>query len=135
MVKGTVVATAGRRPVWFEANPSGEGRTHDMSMLRAQLGLFAVLAATSATILADKSYQGLRTELGEQRVHVPRLRRRHQPKPPAQRDLEHAMSAAPMPVEHAVGSMKWWRQLRYWRRPEEAFDRAGKAIAILAGLT
>lgn len=135
VVKGTVVATAGRRPVWFEANPNGEGRTHDMSMLRQQLGLVAVLAATTATILADKSYQGLRTELGEERVQVPRLRRRGHPKPQAQRHLEHAMSAQRMPVEHAVGRMKWWRQLRYWRRPPERFDRAGKAIAILAGLT
>lgn len=135
VVKGTVIADRSRRPLWFEANPSGEGRTHDMSMLRAQFGLWSVLGTTTAIVLADKGYQGLRTELGEDRARVPRFRRRGQDKPAAQRAAEHAMSAERMPVEHAIGRMKWWRQLAYWRRPADRFDRTGKAIAVLASLT
>ena len=68
VVKATVVADAQRRPLWFEGNPSGEGRTHDVTMLRAQVGLLAVLAATTATVLGDKAYVGLRHDLGPDRA-------------------------------------------------------------------
>jgi len=40
-----------------------------------------------------------------------------------------------MPVEHAIGRMKWWHALSYWRRPIAAFDQTSKAIGILATLT
>lgn len=134
VVKGTVIADASRRPAWFEANPSGEGRTHDVTMLRAQLGVFAVLTTIGATVLVDKAYQGLHRELGE-RVVVPRLTRRGQPKTDEQRRHEQRLSGQRMPVEHAIGRMKWWRELRYWRRPTDRFDTVGKAIATLASIT
>jgi len=134
VVKGTVVADASRRPVWFEANPTGEGRTHDVTMLRAQLGLFAVLTLIGADALVDNAYQGLWHELGD-RVVVPRLTTRGTTKTRAQRRLEQRLSGQRMPVEHAVGPMKWWRELRYWRRSADRFDVVGKAIAALASIT
>ena len=75
VVKGPVVADASRGPVWFEANPSGEGRTHDVTILRTQVGLFAALTLVRANVLVDKAYQGLWRELGD-RVVVPRLTKR-----------------------------------------------------------
>ncbi|HVF74190.1 MAG TPA: hypothetical protein VM938_04015, partial [Acidimicrobiales bacterium] len=50
----------------------------------------------------------------------------------ATRDTEHAL--ARMPVEHAIGRMKWWRVMRDWRRPVDRFDRTGKAVAVLASM-
>jgi hypothetical protein len=131
VVKATVVATADRRPVWFEANPSGEGRTHDVTMLRAQLGLFAVLCTIGSSVLVDKAYQGLWRELGD-RVVVPHLTKRGQTKTLEQKRREQQLSAQRMPVEHAVGRMKNWRALRYRRRPRDRFPRGGRAIAVLA---
>jgi len=133
LAKGTVVADASRRPVWFEANPTGEGCTHDVTMLRAQLGLFAVLTMIGTNVLVDKAYQGLWRELGA-RVVVPRLTRHGAVKTPAQKLLEQQLSGQRMPVERAI-RMKWWRELRYWRRPAERFDTVGKAIATLASIT
>ena len=133
--KATVVAADHRRPVWFEANPSGEGRTHDVTMLRHQLGLMTVLAGITATILADKAYQGLRHDLGDERCRIPRYKNRNRPKTQAQRDLEHAWSSERMPVEHAIGRMKWWRTLRYWRAAPDRFGPTGRAIAVLASIT
>jgi hypothetical protein len=131
VVKATVVATRDRRPVWFEANPTGEGRTHDVTMLRAQLGLFAVLCSIGSVVLVDKAYQGLWRELGD-RVVVPYLTTRGQTKTAAQKRHEQRLSAQRMPVEHAVGRMKNWRALRYWRRPRDRFQRTGRAVATLA---
>jgi hypothetical protein len=135
VVKGTVVADAGRRPLWFEPNPTGEGRTHDVTMLRAQLGLLAVLAATTATVLADKAYVGLRHDLGPGRVLTPWVRPRGGVLDDFDRDANHLLSSLRMPVEHAVGRMKWWRALRYWRAAVHRFGPTGKAIATLASVT
>lgn len=66
-----MVADSGRRPVWFEANPNGEGRTHDITMLRSQTGLLDVLARTRAHVLADKVYGGLVHDLDPDRVLTP----------------------------------------------------------------
>ena len=62
VVKATVVADAGRRPIWVEANPSGEGRTGDIAMLRAQEGLLAALqagVAAGTVVVADRGYPTL----------------------------------------------------------------------------
>jgi hypothetical protein len=134
VVKATVVADAQRRPLWFEANPSGEGRTHDVTMLRAQVGLLAVLAATTATVLADKAYVGLRHDLGPDRALTPWVRPRGGVLSVEDRDANHLLSSLRMPVEHAIGRMKWWRALRYWRRPADRFHRGGKAVAVLASM-
>ncbi len=48
VVKASVVADDHRRPLWFAGNPSGEGRTHDIRMLRSQTELFTTLAAVAA---------------------------------------------------------------------------------------
>jgi hypothetical protein len=134
VVKGTVVADGGRRPLWFEANPSGEGRTHDVTMLRAQVGLLAVLAATAANILGDKAYVGLRSDIDPGRVVTPWVKPRGGVLSVQDRDANHLLSSLRMPVEHAIGRMKWWRAMRYWRRPATRFDRGGKAIAALASI-
>jgi hypothetical protein len=133
-VKATVLADAGRRPLWFEANPSGEGRTHDVAMLRSQLGLMAVLAATAACVVADRGYTGLDRDLGPERVVVPAKATPRRPLDDGDRAYNHDLAVLRMPVEHAIGRMKWWRALREWRRAADRFDRAGKAVAVLAGI-
>lgn len=139
VVKATVVADAGRRPVWVEANPSGEGRTGDIAMLRAQQGLMGALQAGVAAgtlVLADRGYPTLRRDLGEDGAITPIYANKHHPDlPQADRIFNRALSSTRMPVEHAIGRMKWWRALTYWRRPVAAFTRTIRAIGILTTLT
>lgn len=135
VVKGTVVADSSRRPLWFEANPSGEGRTHDVTMLRAQLGLLGVLALTTANVLADKAYVGLKLDIDPDRCVTPWVKPRGGKLAEGDRDANHMLSSLRMPVEHAVGRMKWWRALRYWRNSTGRFGPTGKAIATLASIT
>ena len=106
-----------------------------MTMLRAQAGLLAVLAATTATILADKAYGGLKYDLDPDRLLTPWVKPRGGVLSELDRDCNHLLSALRMPVEHAVGRMKWWRALRYWRNAMHRFDPTGKAIATLASIT
>ena len=134
VVKATVIADAHRRPIWFEANPSGEGRTHDATMLRDQEELLGVLADSTVTVHMDKAYRGLRRELGD-RAQVPLLKTRRQPRTDQEKTRDRRLSTQRMPIEHAIGRMKWWRALHYWRRPTAALTRTGKAIAVLATLT
>jgi hypothetical protein len=138
VVKATVVADASRRPLWVEANPSGEGRTHDLAMLRAQTGLMMTLlaaVAAGAVVLADRGYPTLCKDLGDEGVLTPVYAKAHHPISGTDRIFNRALSAMRMPVEHATGRMKWWRALAYWRRPTTAFDRTIKAIGVLATLT
>jgi DDE superfamily endonuclease/Helix-turn-helix of DDE superfamily endonuclease len=135
VVKGTVVADASRRPLWFEANPTDEGRTHDITMLRMQLGLVGVLAATAATVLADKAYVGLRHDIDPNRVLTPQKAPRGGTLDDLARMVNHDLSSLRMPVEHAVGRMKWWKAMRHWRAATERFGPTGKAIAVLASIT
>lgn len=134
VVKGTVVADAKRRPLYFEANPSGEGRTHDITMLRNQTALLAVLATAGVFVMADRGYQGLSSELGILAI-LPRKRPRNGEVEEGSRDYNHGQSSVRIRVEHAIGRMKWWRSMRDWRRLPSAFDETGKAIATLASLT
>jgi DDE superfamily endonuclease/Helix-turn-helix of DDE superfamily endonuclease len=129
VLKGTVVADGSRRPLWFEANPSGEGRTHDTTMLRSQTALLLALLASGALIVGDQGYRGLRRDVGA-RAWVPDVKPRRGVRPA--RDTDHALVR--MPVEHAIGRMKWWRAMRDWRRPVGSFDRTGKAVAALASM-
>jgi hypothetical protein len=139
VVKATVVADAGRRPIWVEANPSGEGRTGDIAMLRAQQGLLAALqagVAAGTVVVADRGYPTLTRDLGEDGAITPVYANKHHPNlPPADRHFNRALSSRRMPVEHATGRMKWWRALTYWRRPVPAFARTIRAIGILTTLT
>jgi hypothetical protein len=135
VVKGTVVADAGRRPLWFEADPTGEGRTHDITMLRAQLGLLAVLAATTVNVPGDKAYVGLRHDIDPDRCTTPWVKPRGGELSVEDRDANHLLSSLRMPVEHAIGRMKWWRALRYRRCAVERFGPTGKAVATLASIT
>jgi transposase-like protein len=134
VVKATVVADRSRRPIWFEANPSHEGRTHDVTMLRAQTELLAFLAVTTVNVLADKAYVGLRHDIDPDRAVTPWMKPRRGTLSVEDRDANHLLSSMRMPVEHAIGRMKWWRAARYWRRPADRFDQGGKAIAILASM-
>lgn len=134
VVKATVVADAGRRPLWFEANPNNEGRTHDVTMLRSQVDLLAALGSTTATVLADKAYVGLRHDIGEDAVLTPWVKPRGGVLSDEDRDANHLLSSLRMPVEHAIGRLKWWRAMRQWRRPADRFQRGGKAIAVLASM-
>ena len=131
IVGGTLVADRSRRPLWFGANPSGEGRTGDVAMLRAQAGLLATLSAAGCLVLVDRGYQNLDRELGARAVSP-----LHEPRGgvlgEAGRCFDRALSSLRMPVEHACGRMKWWRVLRYWRQVPERFGATGKAVAVLA---
>lgn len=137
VVKGTVISDGSRRPLWFEANPTGEGRTYDLTMLRTQQELLAILAllvAAGILVLVDKGYPGLDKELGSNVITPYRKPRGKQLSKQAHR-FNQAQSSMRMPVEHAIGRMKWWRALTYWRRNPHAFDQTGKAIGVLASLT
>jgi hypothetical protein len=138
VVKATVVADSTRRPIWVEANPSGEGRTNDIAMLRAQQALLTtlgVMVAAGATVLVDRGYQTLWRDLGRQRTVIPAIKNRHHDLSDVDRRRNRQLSSIRMPVEHACGRMKWWRALSYWRRPIDAFDRTIKAIGALAAIT
>lgn len=135
VAKGTVIAGSHRRPVWFEANPNGEGRTHDITMLRAQTGLLEVLARTRAHVLADKAYGGLIHDIDPDRVVTPEKKPRGGELDELARMTNRDLSSIRMPVEHAIGRMKWWRALRYWRNDMARFAPTGKAIATLASIT
>jgi hypothetical protein len=50
------------------------------------------------------------------------------------RDANHLLSSLRMPVEHAIGRIKWWRAMRYRRRPADRFGTGGKAVAVLASM-
>ena len=137
VVKGTVLADRSRRPIWFEANPSGEGRTYDLTMLRAQgalLSTLVALAAAGVLVLGDRGYPGLDGDLGWGAL-IPVRKPRGRPLSQEAKLYNRALSSMRMPVEHAVGRMKWWRALGYWRRSADRFDRSGKAIGVLASLT
>jgi hypothetical protein len=137
VVKATVVADSNRRPIWVEANPSGEGRTNDITMLRAQVGLLGVLVAvvaSGAVVMADRGYQTLWKDLGAGAV-TPVCKNRHHDLTEEDHRRNRGLSSIRMPVEHACGRMKWWRTLQYWRRPVASFDRTVKAIGVLASIT
>jgi len=135
VVKATVVADARRRPLWFEANPNGEGRTHDITMLRSQTGIMDVLARTRAHILGDKAYGGLRHDLDPDRVITPAMKPRRSELDAGDRLYNRDLSSLRMPVEHAIGRIKWWRSLQHWRADIERFGPTGKAVATLASIT
>lgn len=138
VVKATVVSDSSRRPLWVEANPSADGRTNDIAMLRAQTGLMAMLAVVvtaGVVVLADRGYQTLWKDLGADGVVTPVYKTRYGPLSDDNRRFNRQLSSRRMPVEHAIGRMKWWHTLDYWRRPAEAFDKTSKAIGILATLT
>lgn len=138
VVKATVVSDSSRRPLWVEANPSGDGRTNDIAMLRAQAGLMAMLSVVigaGVVVLADRGYQTLWKDLGADGVLTPVYKTRYRPLSDDDNRFNRSLSSRRMPVEHAIGKMKWWHALDYWTRPAEAFDRTSKAIGILATLT
>jgi hypothetical protein len=136
VVKASIVADPARRPLWFAANPTGEGRTHDITMLRAQTELLAALALVTGAgvlVLADKAYSSLDQDLGLLAV-VGTKKPRNRERSMENRLWNRALSSIRMPVEHAIGRLKWWAAMRYWRRPADRFDRGGRAIAILTSL-
>lgn len=139
VVKATVLSDRHRRPIWVEANPSGEGRTADIAMLRAQDGLMGALqagVAAGTVVLADRGYPTLTRDLGVDGAITPVYANKHHPDlPQADREDNRRLSSRRMPVEHAIGRMKWWRALTYWRRPVPAFARTIRAIGVLTTLT
>lgn len=138
VVKTTVIADHSRRPLWVEANPTGEGRTFDVTMLRQQTALLAclaVLCASGVVVVADKGFRGLWKDLGAEAVVMPKRKPSGRDYPPEQRDHNRRVSSQRMPVEHAIGRMKWWRALHYWRRSPHHFDQTSKAVGVLATIT
>lgn len=134
VVKGTIVADRSRRPLWFEPNPGDEGRTHDMGMLQAQTSLLALLTAASVLVLADSGYRGLRNDIGN-RALLPWRKPNGSDLPEGDRIANRALSSVRIAVEHAIGRMKWWRTMHYWRRPANKFGDTAKAVAALASMT
>ncbi len=136
VVKASVVGDDRRRPLWFAANASGEGRTHDLRMLRSQSELLATLGAVAAMgvwVMGDRAYESLESEIGPLAVtgtKKPRGKERSM----ENRLYNRVVSSMRMPVEHAIGRLKWWRAMTHWRRPAERFDHGGRAIAILTSL-
>lgn len=129
VVKASVLADEDGNPLWWEANPSGQGRTHDVAMLRDQ-GLLLILALAGITVIADLGYEGLHHDLDND-LWVPR---RHRPGRRLDRDsrlYNRALAQARVRVEHAIGKLKRWGALRHHRRTPTSFDTLGKAIVVL----
>lgn len=134
VVKGTVVADPDGNPIWFEANPSGEGRTQDITMLRNST-MAGVLALSAITILADLGYQGLGKEVAGD-VYVPH--RRRPGKKPLDRDdrlYNHGLAQSRIRVEHSIARLKRWGVMRQHRRHPDTLDRIGRATVVLDSLT
>lgn len=93
-----------------------------------------MLAATTATVLADKGYVGLKYDIDPEGVLTPWVKPRGGELSVEDRDANHMLSSLRMPVEHAIGRIKWWRAMRYWRRPADRFNTGGKAVAVLASM-
>lgn len=136
VVKASVVADERRRPLWFAGNPSGEGRTHDIRMLRSQTELLATLAAVASMgvwVMGDKAYESLTHEIGPFAVTGTK-KPRGKPRSMENRLYNRVVSSMRMPVEHAIGRLKWWRAMTHWRRPADRYDHSGRAIAVLTSL-
>lgn len=134
VVKATVVSDRSGLPLWVEANPSGEGKTFDLQMLLAQTSLFAVLAtltATGVTVVADKGFRGLPKYLPADRLFMPKRKPDKRDYPPEDQAHNHEVSRRRIYVEHAIGRMKRWKALHYWRRSPNRFDTTARAIGIL----
>ena len=130
-IKATVLSDPDGNPVWFEANPNGEGRTQDIAVLRSGAMLTA-LGAAGITLLADLGYLGLE-HTGD--VYTPLRRQR------GRRSLDrdsklynHALAQARIRVEHAIADLKRWGALRHHRRPPSTLDTTGKAITVLESI-
>lgn len=131
VVKATVVTDLDGDVLWFAANPSGDGCTHDLAMLRAQRDLLWVLGLAFA-VVADRGYQGLHNDLGDDIVLTPIYRRgTNRVLDDEDRLYNRDQAGLRIHVEHAIGRMKNWRALRHHRRAPETLDRTGRAIATL----
>lgn len=138
-VKATMVATPDGEPVWFAANPTGEGRTHDITMLRRQQGLLDALRDAQIAVVGDLGYEGLHHDLGE-RAWAPK---RRPPRPPGaaagrlsrdERLYNQALAQARIRVEHAIRYTKRWGALQRWRRDPEALGDTGQALVNLCSI-
>jgi hypothetical protein len=134
VVKATVVADPDGNPIWFEANPSGEGRTQDITMLRSG-SLITVLGLSAITILADLGYQGLGGEVAGD-VYTPNRRRpRKKHLDRDERLYNHGLAQSRIRVEHSIARLKRWGALRQHRRRPDTLDRVGRATVVLDSLT
>jgi hypothetical protein len=133
-IKATVLADPDGNALWFEANPTGEGRTQDITALRSG-ALLGVLAVAGITVLGDLGYQGLGDwTTGD--VYTPVRRRRGHPHLDRDSRLyNHALAQARIRVEHSIAGLKRWGALRHHRRPPATLDRTGRAITVLTSLT
>lgn len=132
--KATVVSDPDGNPLWWEANPSGEGRTHDIAMLRAQGALLAALMVSGIAVLGDLGYEGLHHDLGD-RAWAPKRRRPGRTR--LDRDdtiYNHALAQSRIRVEHSIRYLKRWRTLTHWRRTPDQLDNTGKAIVALCSI-
>jgi hypothetical protein len=130
VVKATVVANSDGDPIWFEANPNGEGRTHDLAMLRSG-ALLGALAVAGVIVLGDLGYMGLdKHTSGEVYTPVRRPKgRKH-----LDRDetiYNHSLAVARIHVEHSIAKLKVWGALRQHRRAPRCFERTGRSITVL----
>lgn len=135
-VKATVVATPDGTPVWFAANPTGEGRTHDITMLRRQQGLLDALRDAEIAVVGDLGYEGLHHDLGD-RAWAPK---RRPPRPHGgrlsrdERLYNHALAQARIRVEHAIRHAKRWGALQRWRRDPDKLGDTGQALVNLSSI-
>lgn len=131
-IKATVLSDPDGNAVWFEANPTGEGRTQDITMLRSG-ALLGVLAIAGITVLGDLGYQGLGDSIAGD-VYTPRRRRPGRDLSVDDKRYNHALAQARIRVEHSIGRLKRWGALRHHRRPPHTLDRTGKALTVLGSI-
>jgi hypothetical protein len=129
VVKGTVVSDHEGNPIWFEANPNGEGRTHDLAMLRSG-ALLGVLALAGITVLGDLGYLGLGHHTSGD-VYVPRRRPRNKRLNRDDKLYNHGLAVARIRVEHSIARLKQWGAMREHRRAASTFGRTARAVTVL----
>ncbi len=109
------------------------GRMHDTTAARVE-GIDALLDAyPQVQVLVDAGYQGLAREHPEQ-VSAPPLKLRPGAAPARQvrweAERKH-QSSQPVPVEHAIAELKWWRQLQRFTGRREVLPETIAAVAAL----
>lgn len=131
-IKATVLSDPDGNPIWFEANPTGEGRTQDLTVLRSG-AMLAALTAAGITVLADLGYLGLENHHGGD-VFTPIRKPRRRRLDRDSRLYNHGLAQARIRVEHAIADLKRWGALRHHRRHPATLDITGKAITVLTSI-
>jgi hypothetical protein len=131
-IKTTIACDAAGRPMW--AGATRPGRMHDQTALRTE-GIDALIEAyPKVKFLVDSGYRGLAKDHPEQ-VAAPPLKPKKDATPQqlaAYEASRKAQSSQRIPAEHAIATIKWWRQLQRYTGRRDVFPDIIRAVTSLA---